>query len=80
MFSAFKEIAKILEPALTDDAILAAIDELIAGDVLTENYQLGNTLSITYVPIKELSYGKNDCRVDVLASDYKDRIRQFLLK
>ncbi len=72
MFSAFKEIAKILEPSLTNDAISAAIDELIAGDVLTENYQLGNTLSITYVPIKELSYGKNDCRVDILASDYKD--------
>ncbi len=72
MFAAFKEIAKVLEPSLTDEAISAAVDELIAGDVLTENYQVGNTLAVTYVPTKELSYGKNDCRVDILASDYKD--------
>lgn len=71
MFAAFKEIAKVLEPSLTDEAISAAVDELIAGDVLTENYQVGNTLTVTYVPTKELSYGKNDCRVDILASDYK---------
>ncbi len=72
MFTAFREITKILEPTLTDDTISGAVDELVSRDVLTENYQLGNSLSVTYVPIKELSYGKNDCRVDILASNYKD--------
>ena len=71
MFVAFKEIAKVLEPSLTDEAISATVDELIAGNVLTENYPVGKTLTITYVATKELSYGKNDCRLDILASDYK---------
>ena len=72
MFAAFREVARILEPTLTDDAISGAVDDLISRDVLTENYQLGNSLSVTYIPIKDLSYGKNDCRVDILASNYKD--------
>ena len=25
----------------------------------------------TYVPIVELSYGKSDCRIDVISGDYK---------
>ena len=25
----------------------------------------------TYVPIVELSYGKSDCRIDVISNDYK---------
>ena len=72
MFAAFKEVVKILEPLLSDDAITGAIDELIAGDSLTENYQLGSTMLVTYVPTKELSSGKNACRVDILAYDYKE--------
>lgn len=72
MFASFREIAKILEPSLSDDAISAAINELVTGNVMVEKYQLGSTMLITYVPTKELSYGKNDCRVDILAYDYKE--------
>lgn len=72
MFAAFREIVKILEPSLTDEAITAVIDELVIGDVMVEEYQLGSTMLITYVSTKELSYGKNDCRVDIFAYDYKE--------
>ncbi len=72
MFAVFKEVAKILEPGLTDEIIDTSVEELINGAVLCEGYRLGNTLDITYVPTKELSSGKNDCRVDILAKDYNE--------
>lgn len=72
MFESFREIVKILEPALTDDKISTVINELVTGNTLVEKYPLGSTMLITYVPTKELSYGKNGCRVDIYAYDYKE--------
>lgn len=72
MFDAFREIIKVLEPSLNADDVENAINELISNDVMTENDPLGNTLYIDYVPIKKVSYGKTDCRIDIDALEYKD--------
>ena len=40
-------------------------------DHLKGCYVIGNSITVTYVPTKELSYGKNSCRIDIYASSYK---------
>ena len=55
----------------TDEMIDAAISEFNNKDVLIEGYAVGDSIAITFVPIKELSYGKNSCRIDIYASNYK---------
>ena len=67
----FREAVKILDPSVTDEMIDAALAEFDNKDVLIEGYTLGDSIIVTYVPIKELSYGKNSCRIDISASNYK---------
>lgn len=71
MYDVFREVAKILDPAITDEMIDAALTEFENKDVLIEGYAIGDSITVTYVPIKELSYGKNACRIDISASNYK---------
>lgn len=71
MYDVFREAIKILDPSITDETIDTALAEFDNKDVLIEGYILGDSITITYVPTKELSYGKTSCRLDVLASNYK---------
>ena len=71
MYEVFREAVKVLDPSITDDMIDAAISEFNNKDALIEGYSLGDTITITFVPIKELSYGKTSCRIDLYASNYK---------
>lgn len=71
MYEVFREAVKILDPTITDEMIDAALTEFDTKDVLIEGYRMGDSLSITYVPTKELSYGKNSCRIDIYASNFK---------
>lgn len=39
---------------------------------MVSDYIISDTVTVeTYVPIVELSYGKNSCRIDVISSDYR---------
>lgn len=71
MYEVFREAVKILDPSITDEMIDTALAEFDNKDVLIEGYSLGDSVTITYVPTKELSYGKNSCRIDVSALNYK---------
>lgn len=71
MYEVFREAVKILDPSITDEMIDAALAEFDNKDVLIEGYVLGDSITVTYVPTKELSYGKNPCRIDISASNYK---------
>ena len=71
MYEVFREAVKVLDPTITDEMIDTAISEFNNKDVLIEEYALGDSITITFVPIKELSYGKNACRIDIYASNYK---------
>ena len=71
MYEVFREAVKVLDPAITDEMIDTALAEFDNRDVLIEGYTIGDGITITYVPIKELSYGKTSCRIDILASNYK---------
>lgn len=71
MYEVFREAVKVLDPAITDEMIDTALAEFDNRDVLIEGYTIGDGITITYVPIKEMSYGKTSCRIDILASNYK---------
>lgn len=71
MYEVFREAVKILDPSITDEMIDTALAEFDNKDVLIEGYVLGDSITVTYVPTKELSYGKNLCRIDISASNYK---------
>ena len=71
MYEVFREAVKILDPSVTDEMIDTALAEFDHKDVLIEGYVLGDSITVTYVPIKELSYGKNSCRIDISAADYR---------
>lgn len=63
MYEVFREAVKVLDATITDDMIDAAISEFNNKDVLIEGYVLSDCITITFVPIKELSYGKTSCRI-----------------
>ena len=71
MYEVFREAVKVLDSSITDDMIDAAIAEFNNKDVLIEGYVLSDCITITFVPIKELSYGKTSCRIDINASNCK---------
>lgn len=71
MYDVFREAVKILDPSITDEMINTALAEFDNKDDLIEGYTIGNSISVSYVPIKELSYGNSSCRIDVYASNYK---------
>lgn len=69
MFEVFKKVAKVLDPNLTEEQIDEAVSSWRSGDVLVEDGTLGE-LTITYVPSKELSTGRNNSRIDVSSPVY----------
>ena len=71
MYQVFREAVKILDSTVSDEMIDTAIQEFEDKNVLIEGYTIGDSISVTYCPLKELSYGKTTCRVDILASNYK---------
>ena len=62
LFQVFGEMARILEPSLTDEALQEGIHALSETGYMVENLQVGNTLTVTFVP---------SGRIDIGASDYK---------
>lgn len=71
MYEVCREAVKILDAEITDEMIDAMFAEFDTRDILIEGYVIGNSITVTYVPTKELSYGKNSCRIDIYASSYK---------
>lgn len=69
MFEVFRKVAKVLDQDLTEEQIDEVVSSWRNGDVLVEDGMLGE-LTITYVPSKELSTGRNDSRIDISSSVY----------
>ena len=72
MFAVFKQVVKTLDNSITDAQINSAIEYLKAQEYMVSDYKISNSVTVeTYKPIVELSYGKSDCRIDVISSNYK---------
>lgn len=71
MYEVFKEAVKILDPSITDEMTNTALAEFDDKDILIDGYTIGDSIIVTYIPIKELSYEKCSCRIDISATNYK---------
>ena len=72
MFAVFKQVVKTLDNSITDAQINSAIEYLKAQEYMVSDYKISNSVTVeTYMPIVELSYGKSDCRIDVISSNYQ---------
>jgi hypothetical protein len=71
MFSVVVEMIKVLEPSLSDAKIDSIINQISNEKYMVKNQNISQNIIIeTYVPIVELSYGKSDCRVDLVVYNY----------
>lgn len=71
MFSVVVEMIKVLEPSLSDEKIDSIINQISNEKYMVKNQNISQNIIIeTYVPIVELSYGKSDCRVDLVVYNY----------
>ena len=71
MFSDVVEMIKVLEPSLSDEKIDSIINQISNEKYMVKNQNISQNIIIeTYVPIVELSYGKSDCRVDLVVYNY----------
>lgn len=72
MFDVFAETIKVLDPSVTEEKITEVVNYLKAEQYMVSAYVVSDKVTVeTYVPIVELSYGKSDCRIDVISGDYK---------
>ena len=71
MLDVFREVIKILDSSISTADIDSAITEFEGSAATIEGYKLGKTVSVNYVPIKEVSYGKTSCRVVISCSNFK---------
>lgn len=71
MFSVVVEMIKVLEPSLSDEKIDSIINQISNEKYMVKNQNISQNIIIeTYVPIVELSYGKSNCRVDLVVYNY----------
>jgi len=72
MFEVFAETIKVLDPSITAEKITEVVNYLKAEQYMVNDYVISDKVIVeTYVPIFELSYGKSDCRIDVISGNYK---------
>lgn len=72
MFEVFSETIKVLDPSVTEERIAEVVNYLKAEQYMVNAYVVSDKVTVeTYVPIVELSYGKSDCRIDVISGNYK---------
>ena len=72
MFKVATDVIKILDPTIDDSKITQVITYLEGEEYMVSDYKItDNVIVETYVPIVELSYGKSDCRIDIISNNYK---------
>lgn len=73
MLEVAADVIKVLDSSITDDKIAQTIMYLEGEQYMVNDYKITEDVLVeTYVPIVELSYGKSDCRIDIISYDYKN--------
>lgn len=62
----FRDMARAVDPSLTDDEIYSCFDGLLSGGVIAENQPLGSIL-VRFVPDVELSNGTSRGHIELAA-------------
>ena len=72
MLEVAADVIKVLDSSIADDKIAQTITYLEGEKYMVSDYKITEDVLVeTYVPIVELSYGKSDCRIDIISYDYK---------
>lgn len=71
MYDVFRWAIRVLDTSITEDTVNEILTEFDERDVLIEDYIINDNITITYMPIKELSYGNSSGRIDIKAHNYK---------
>ena len=72
MFEVAADVIRTLDPSIPADKITQTIEYLKNEQYMVKDYKVtDNVIVETYVPIVELSYGKSDCRIDIISKNYK---------
>lgn len=72
MFDVAVDVIRTLDPSISAEKITQVIEYLKNEQYMVNDYKVtDNVIVETYVPIVELSYGKNDCRIDIISKNYK---------
>ena len=72
MLEVAADVIKVLDPSIDDNKIAQTITHLEGEQYMVNDYKITEDVLVeTYVPIVELSYGKSDCRVDIISKNYK---------
>jgi hypothetical protein len=66
MKNVFHDVAKVMDPSLSDDNINGYFDKLIGNAIMVENDVLGN-IKVTFVPDKDLSSGHSRGHIELAA-------------
>lgn len=64
LYSIFRDVVKSVNEHITDEEIQIAWNEIHESGYLVEDYDF-NSILLTYIPSKELSYGRNNLRIDM---------------
>lgn len=73
MFEVAADVIRTLDPSIPADKITQTIENLKNEQYMVKDYKVtDNVIVETYVPIVELSYGKSDCRIDIISKNYKE--------
>lgn len=70
MFDVFSAVLRVVDKTLIDEEISDAVQEIQNSKYLLEDYPIGENITITYVPSKELSSGINPARIDIHIYNY----------
>ena len=72
MFAVFPEVVHTLDSTITDEQIQQAIADFKDGNVMNEGYKLGDSLTITYIPLVFKDDGSYlaSSRLDISSSTY----------
>ena len=73
MLEVAADVIKVLDSSISDDKIAQTITYLEGEQYMVNDYKITDYVLVeTYVPIVELSYGKSDCRIDIISYDFKN--------
>ena len=73
MLEVATDVIKVLDLSIDDNKIAQTITYLEGEQYMVSDYKITEDVFVeTYVPIVELSYGKSDCRIDIISYDFKN--------
>lgn len=66
----YREVIKSLDSSITDDMLNETISTYMTSSNEKKEFSINDKISVTFFPIKKLSYGNTDCRIEIITTKY----------